>query len=171
MAHAVSRGSALYGLLVGVGLLGLIASFHGILLAAGRATMELGRAGFAPAVLGRVDPRTGTPAIALLANMLVGLVALATGRTAEIITMSCFGAVCLYAISMVSLFALRRSAPDLPRPFRAIGYPYFPAIALALSVVCLVALVATNLGIAALFAALVALGLLTHRLRGGRMAA
>ena len=38
----------LYHLLITVGLFGLVASFHGIVLAAGRATMELGRKGYAP---------------------------------------------------------------------------------------------------------------------------
>lgn len=165
MAHAVSSDSPLYGLLVGVGLLGLVASFHGILLAAGRATMQLGRAGFAPEILGRVDPRTGTPAAALVANMVVGLVALVSGRTGEIITLACFGAVCLYAISMVSLFVLRRREPDLARPVRAVGYPWLPAVALVLSLVCLAALVATNPVLAIVFAGLVAFGVAYRALR------
>jgi ethanolamine permease len=37
MAHAVSESSVLYAMLVGIGLFGLVASFHGILLAGGRA--------------------------------------------------------------------------------------------------------------------------------------
>jgi len=168
MAHAVAPGSALYGLLVGVGLLGLVASFHGILLAAGRATMELGRAGFAPVALGRVSARTGTPAIALCANGAVGVAAIFTGRTADIITLSCFGAVSLYVISMMALFALRRRAPELARPFRVPGYPVTPAIALALAVVCLGALVWYNRVIALLFAGLVACGLGFHWLRRRR---
>ena len=38
--------SAVYHLVVGVGLLGLVASFNGIILAAGRALFEMGRVGF-----------------------------------------------------------------------------------------------------------------------------
>jgi len=159
MARALSRGSWLYGLLVTVGLFGLIASFHGILLAGGRATMELGRAGYAPRVLGRIDPRTGTPALALLFNMLVGIGALCTGKTGDIIVLACFGAVGLYIVSMLSLFALRRREPDLPRPFRAVLYPIFPATALVLAVLCLGALVAFYPLVAALFAAIVLGGL------------
>jgi ethanolamine permease len=158
MAHAVPRGSVLYGVLVGIGLLGLVASFHGILLAGGRATLELGRARLFPAWLGRVEPRTGTPAVALAANMAAGIAALLTGRTADIITLSCFGAVGLYIVSMAALFALRRREPGLPRPFRAVGYPFVPALALGLAVVCLIALAWFNRTIAAVFAALVAAG-------------
>ena len=40
-----------------MGLLGLIASFHGIILAAGRATFEFGRVGYAPKALGKVHKK------------------------------------------------------------------------------------------------------------------
>jgi ethanolamine permease len=160
MGHAVTEGSWLYGMLVGIGLFGLLASFHGILLAAGRATMALGRASYAPRVLGRIHPSTGTPVVALLANLVVGLIALATGQTAAIITISVFGALGLYILSMIALFVLRAREPELPRPFRAIGYPVVPAIALLLAVLCLIAVVYYNLTLALIFTGIVALGLL-----------
>lgn len=160
MANAVSESSVLYAMLVGIGLFGLVASFHGILLAAGRATMALGRARFAPRFLGRIDPRTGTPALALGTNMSCGIVALCSGRTSQIITLSVFGALGLYVISMVSLFVLRAREPDLPRPFRAIGYPVVPAVALVLAVVCLAAMIVYNWELALVFGGLVCAGLL-----------
>jgi ethanolamine permease len=160
LAKVVSRDSVLYTLLLGVGLLGLVASFHGIILAAGRATMEFGRSRFAPAVLGRIERRTQTPVVALLLNMLLGIAAILSGRTAEIITLSCFGAVSLYILTMTALFVLRRKEPELPRPFRALGYPLVPATALALSVLALVALAVYNRAVAGVFAALTAVGVL-----------
>ena len=158
LAHVVSRESVLYNLLLGVGLLGLIASFHGIILAAGRATMEFGRSGYAPRVLGRVNPATHTPVVALVVNMLIGILAILSGRTADIITLSCFGAVALYVLTMAALFALRRREPGLQRPFRAIAYPFFPATALVLSVLSLGVMTFYNLRLAALFAGLLLLG-------------
>jgi ethanolamine permease len=151
----------LYHLLIGIGLCGLVASFHGILLIAGRATMELGRVGYAPAVLGRTHPTRKTPIAALVFNFALGAVALFTGRTAEIITISVFGALTLYAIAMASLFALRRREPDLPRPYRAPLHPIVPGVALVLAVVCLVALAVDAPLLGAVFLALVfgALGL------------
>ena len=162
MAKVVSPQSWLYTLLLGVGLLGLVASFHGIILAAGRATMEFGRSRYAPAFLGRIHPRTQTPIMALLINMLLGIAAILSGRTAEIITLACFGAVSLYILAMTALFVLRRKEPELPRPFRAIGYPIVPAIALVLSVVSLGALVVYNLSIALVFMALTAVGVVYY---------
>ena len=78
--------------------------------------------------------------------------------TAAMITMSVFGAIVMYIISMLSLFQLRRDEPDLERSFRAPGYPIVPGIALALAVVCLVAMVWFNTLIAGAFVALMAVG-------------
>jgi ethanolamine permease len=156
LGHIVSGHGVMYQLLVTVGLFGLVASFHGIVLAAGRAALELGRTGYAPRFLGRVSPRTGTPAAALVANAVVGIAAILSSHTAELIVLSGFGALTLYALSMAALFALRRREPDLPRPFRAVAYPWFPAVALGLSVVSLVATAWTNRGVAAAFAAIMA---------------
>jgi APA family basic amino acid/polyamine antiporter len=33
-----------------------------------------------------------------------------------------------YVLTLVGLFVLRRTRPDAPRPYRAIGYPWLPAI-------------------------------------------
>jgi ethanolamine permease len=153
LAHVVGgRSGAMFHLLVTIGLFGLVASFHGIVLAAGRAALELGRTGYAPAFLGRVDPRTGTPAIALVVNALIGVAAILSSRTGDLIVLSGFGAVTLYALSMLALFALRRRAPDLPRPFRAVAYPWFPATALVLALVSLGAMAWTNRGVALVYA-------------------
>jgi ethanolamine permease len=154
LAHVVSGKGAMYHLLVTIGLLGLVASFHGIVLAAGRAALELGRAGHAPAFIGRIHPRTGTPAAALTVNAAIGVAAILSSRTGDLIILSAFGALTLYALSMVALFALRRREPDLPRPFRAIAYPWFPATALVLSVVSLGAMAWTNRAVALVYAAL-----------------
>ena len=125
-----------------------------IVLAAGRAAFELGRKGYAPAFIGRVNTRTGTPANALCANALVGIAAILSSRTGDLIVMATMGALTLYAVSMLALFVLRRREPHMDRPFRAIAYPWFPAIALVLSVVAFVALVWTNRGVALIYAAI-----------------
>jgi ethanolamine permease len=158
LAHVVGRDSLLYSLLISVGLFGLVASFHGILLAAGRATLALGRAGFLPAVLGRVHAASGTPRVALGLNLGFGLLAIGSGSTGEIITLSCMGALLLYVISMAALFRLRRTEPDLARPYRALLYPWSALVALVLALLCLAALVVSHPGVAALFLLLLALG-------------
>jgi len=155
-----------YHLLVSIGLFGLVASFHGLILAAGRATFEFGRVGFAPSWLGRIHQRFRTPAPALLANMGIGILALLTGKTGDIITMAVFGALSLYVISMLSLLQLRRKEPNLTRPFRVPWYPLFPLLALGISLVALVAMTIYNPWLFLLFAAIMGVSLavfLWHR--------
>ena len=147
----VGGNNILYHLLITIGLFGLIASFHGIILAAGRASFEFGRVKMAPAFLGKIHPRFQTPSNALIINMIVGIVALLTGKTAEIITISVFGALTLYIVSMVALLQLRKKEPGLERPFKAPMYPVFPVVALIIAVVSLVAMTIYNLKLALVY--------------------
>jgi ethanolamine permease len=151
LGQVMGTSHPLYHLLIGIGLLGLVASFHGIILAAGRATLEFGRVGYLPQVFGRTLAGRHTPAGALILNMLVGFVALATGRTGDIIVMSVLGALTLYFGSMLSLFRLRKTEPDLARPYSVPLYPVLPAIALVLSIICFAAVVWYNQLIAGLY--------------------
>ena len=151
LAKIVGDSHLLYHLLITVGLFGLVASFHGIILAAGRSTFEFGRVGYIPKSLGKVHPKTLTPANALVVNMLIGIVALLTGKTGEIITIACFGALTLYIVSMFSFFALRKNEPDLDRPFKVPLYPFFPACALIIASLALVAMTIYNLKLALIY--------------------
>ncbi|TBH70720.1 ethanolamine permease [Aquirufa nivalisilvae] len=144
LKHVVGDSNLLYHLLISVGLFGLIASFNGIILAAGRSTYELGKVNAAPPFLGRVHSKFQTPTNALFINMTLGIMALLTGKTAEIITISVFGALTLYLISMVSILALRRNEPDLERPFKTPFFPYFPWIALIIAAISMISMMYYN---------------------------
>lgn len=134
----------------GIGLFGLIASLNGIILGASRQLFATARAGLLPSALARTN-RFSSPHIAVLATMTLGLLAIATGTTDQVIVLSALGAVAMYLISMASLFKLRRSEPELERPFRAPLYPLVPGLALVLSALSLVAMVWYNLFLSLLF--------------------
>ena len=151
LGKIVGNNDVFYHLLITVGLFGLIASFHGIILAAGRASFEFGRVRFAPQNLGKVHSKFQTPANALLANMVIGIIALLTGRTADIITIAVFGALTLYIFSMIALFKLRKKEPELERPFKAPFYPLFPFLALVIAVFSFVAMVIFNTEVALIY--------------------
>jgi ethanolamine permease len=146
-----------YHLLITIGLMGLIASFHGIILAASRATLEFGRARYLPAGLGRVNPRRQTPVNALVVNMVIGLAALLSGKTGDLIIISTLGALTLYVFGMITVLALRRKEPGLQRPYVTPFYPYFPVVALVIAVVCLVALVSLNIKLSIIYFSILAL--------------
>ncbi|WP_432452836.1 MULTISPECIES: ethanolamine permease [unclassified Agarivorans] len=154
LSSVLGDGSPFVHLLVGIGIFGLVASFHGILLAGGRATFEFGRVGYFPKAFKYIHPKLKTPVVALVANSLVGILALLTGKTGEIITMACFGAIVLYALSMVSFIQLRKQEPELERPYRVKGGVVPAYIALVIAVVALIAMTVYNLSIAAIFFAI-----------------
>jgi ethanolamine permease len=151
LAQVVDANSLNFRFLLVVGIFGLIASFHGLMLAAGRSTYEFGRVGYAPAFLGKVHSKFKTPANALLVNMGLGIFALLTGKTGEIITVAVFGALTLYIISMLSLIQLRKKEPHLARPFRVPFYPIFPLVALGIASFSFVAMAIFNLELAGLY--------------------
>ena len=144
LGELFGNNSSLYHLLITIGLLGLVASFHGLILAAGRATFEFGRVGYFPTALERIHPKFKTPANALVFNMVIGIGALLTEKTAEIITISVFGALTLYAVSMVSVLRLRKTEPNLERPFKVPLYPLLPILALVIAVTSIIAMIFYN---------------------------
>lgn len=77
---------------------------------------------------------------------------------AAMITMSVFGALVMYMMSMLSLFRLRRTAPEMERTFRAPLYPFAPALALCIAIVCLIAMVYFNFILACIFTSFMAGG-------------
>jgi len=151
LAQTLGKEHVMFKIVSFIGLFGLVASFHGIILAAGRATYEFGRVNYAPPALGKINPRFKTPANALLVNMVIGIIALFTGKTSEIITIAAFGALSLYIISMISVIRLRNRFPEMPRPFKVPFYPFTPAIALIIASFSFVAITIYNPGLAIIY--------------------
>lgn len=172
MKMIVGAHSGWLHMLVWLGLFGLVASFHGIILGYSRQIFALARAGFLPRFLGTIQPRFQTPATAVLAGGLIGIAAIYSDTlltfkgqtlTANIVTMSVLGALLMYILSMLALFRLRQREPTLPRPFRAVGYPFLPLWALACSALCLGSLVYSNPTVSLFFLLLLAVGYLCFR--------
>ena len=144
--------------------MGLLASFNGIVLAYSRQIFALSRAGFLPKFLGAVNKRFQTPHLAIIAGGVVGVLAILGNSfefdgqplTASLIIMSVLGAIIMYMTSMLSLFVLRVKEPQLNRPYRAICYPFFPAIALVFSFICFVTVFCYNLKVSFVFFGLMA---------------
>jgi ethanolamine permease len=141
----LGRDNSWTQLFASLGLFGLIASFHGTIIGYSRQIFALARSGYLPSFLGQVNSRFQTPHWALLTGGFIGCLALSLGTTDQVIILAALGAVVMYIISMAALFVLRKKEPDLDRPFIVPAYPYFPLIALILSVVCLIAIVWYNL--------------------------
>ncbi|BCR25883.1 MULTISPECIES: ethanolamine permease [Pseudomonadaceae] len=176
MKAVVGENSGWLHMLVWIGLFGLVASFHGIILGYSRQFFALARAGYLPPALAKLS-RFHTPHRAIIAGGLVGIGAIFSdglinlqgmSLTAAMITMSVFGAIVMYIMSMLSLFRLRKTEPNLERTFKAPGYPLVPGIALGLALVCLAAMIWFNGTIALLFLGLMSIGMVYFLLTGAQ---
>ena len=96
--------------------------------------------------LRRVDPRFGTPAIAIAALSGWAALLILLGnfypdpdkRLYDVLSDYCiFGAALFYLAAVLAVFVLRRARPTATRPYRAWGYPVLPAIFVAAYVLVL----------------------------------
>ncbi len=166
IAIALGKTNSLTKIFGGIGLFGLIASFHGTILASSRQVFAMGRSGYLPRFLSDVSHRFKTPHWALISGGIVSFICLLSGRTDQIIIISAMGAVFMYMMSMLSLFILRKKEPDLERPFAPPFYPMFPAIALVISAISLFAIMYFNVLLSFVFFAVLAFGILLFVLVG-----
>ena len=147
----LGKNNSVTKLFAGIGLFGLIASFHSIIIGYSRQMFALARSGYLPGILATVNRKYQTPHWSLIAGGLFGIIALCLGKTDQLVVLSVLGAVVMYIMSMISLFLLRKKEPQLHRPFKVPFYPWFPAIALILSIIALVAIIYYNRWLSLLF--------------------
>ncbi len=76
MKYIVGAKSGWLHMLVWLGLLGLVASFHGIIIGYSRQIYALGREGYLPRYFAGLHPRFKTPHRAILAGGVVGIAAI-----------------------------------------------------------------------------------------------
>jgi len=169
LSQALGKGNNWSKIFASLGLFGLIASFHCNTISYSRQIYAMAREGYLPSFLAQLNPKYQTPHWALIAGGMVGFVAIFSGQTSQIITMSVLGAVVMYMICMLSLLALRRKEPDLPRPYKTPFYPYFPLLAALLALVCLGAIVYYNPAVSAVFFILLGMAVLWFITLGVRL--
>jgi APA family basic amino acid/polyamine antiporter len=76
----------------------------------------------------RVHPRYHTPAISIVAQAMWSGVLVLSGGAFALTNYTGFSVVLFSGIAVAAVFVLRRREPDVPRPFRALGYPFAPAV-------------------------------------------
>jgi APA family basic amino acid/polyamine antiporter len=114
------------------------------LLSSPRAFYAMGQDGLVPAALTRVSPRWGTPTVAIWTQaiwaLLIVLVPWFTPPTwglrdfDDVTSFVVFAGFLFYGLTVASVYRLRAAKPDLPRTYRCTGYPWTPALFIAVSV-------------------------------------
>jgi APA family basic amino acid/polyamine antiporter len=75
-----------------------------------------------------LHPRYGTPGKAMLGQGLWACVLLLSGTFAQLLNFVVFVMLVFSALTGAAVYRLRKSKPDLPRPYRVWGYPFTPAV-------------------------------------------
>jgi amino acid transporter len=109
-------GTAL--VLGGIG--GILTSWNAFIIGGSRVIFALSESGMLPKVFGRLHPLHKTPHIAVIAIGLLSCLSPLFGSTVLLwlVNSSSFCVVVAYLLVPIAFLALRRTEPDLPRPFR-----------------------------------------------------
>jgi APA family basic amino acid/polyamine antiporter len=115
-------------------LVSILGSLNGAILSGARIPYAAAVDRLGPSALARVHPRYHTPAVSLatqgvLACALIGVFTLLGIANFEAITdMVIFASWAFYGMCCAAVIVLRRRHPELPRAYRAWGYPYAQAL-------------------------------------------
>jgi amino acid transporter len=109
-------------------MISIFAALNGSILSGSRVPFAAARDGLFFRGAARVHPAFRTPGVSIL--MLTGWSSLLvfSGKYEELYNFVIFGSWILYAMACASVFVLRRKRPDLPRPYRTLGYPVVPLL-------------------------------------------
>ncbi len=123
----------------------ILGAMNALILAGPRAYYQMARDGLFLERVSRVHPRWSTPVEALVFQGLwSAFLVLFIGGFSQLFTYVIFGGWIFYALAVLSVVALRRKEPDMPRPFRVPGYPFVPILfALTAFAIVLNTLIAT----------------------------
>jgi basic amino acid/polyamine antiporter, APA family len=111
-----------------------------MMLAQPRIFLAMSKDRLLPAWAGRVHPRFRTPHISTLVTGIV--VALAAGLTpiGTLGSLVSIGTLMAFVIVSIGIIVLRRTRPDLPRPFRMPWVPVLPILSALVSLVLMLGL-------------------------------
>ena len=115
----------------------LISTFgcaNGMTLAGARVyyAMAQDRLFFQP--VGKLHPKFKTPVAGLVVQAVWTVILCVSGSYSQLLDYIIFAAVAFYFLTILGLFVLRFKQPDAPRPYKAFGYPFLPAVYLVMAV-------------------------------------
>jgi amino acid transporter len=146
----------------------VVVAINAIVMASARVLYGMARDGLFLPAASRVNAG-GTPNVALAITAALALILIFSGGFAFLFKLTAALAIFSFFLYEASLFALRRQQPDLPRPFRAIGYPVLPALVCLLDLGLLIAFIAADpisgMYMAGLIAVCIPVGIILHHRR------
>jgi len=114
-------------------LLSIIGSLNGAILTCPRVYFAQAQDGLFFRRFGEVHPRYKTPAFAILAQGVWAIVLIVSGSYETLIDYAMFAIWLSYVFMIAGVLVLRRTQPDLPRPYKMWGYPVTPLLFLGVA--------------------------------------
>ncbi len=133
-ARIPAIGSAGAGLVAGLVLVSAFSGLNGSMMTDPRIIYGMADRGLFFRPVARVSPRFSSPSVAIGLSVLFGCVYVLQNDFAQLADRFVLGEWPFYAASVAGVYVLRRTRPDLPRPYRVWGYPVLPALFLLASV-------------------------------------
>jgi basic amino acid/polyamine antiporter, APA family len=127
--HVAGRGAAAWITFAMV--ISALGSMNSSVLSGARVPYAMARDGIFFRIAGGIHPRYRTPARALIFECVLASVMALSGTFEELTNLFIFAGWIFYGLAVVSLFRMRRTEPELPRPYRCWGYPWVPGIFVA----------------------------------------
>jgi basic amino acid/polyamine antiporter, APA family len=100
---------------------------NGLILAGARLYYAMAKDGLFFQSVGTLNQR-GVPAAGLILQMIWASLLTFSGTYGQLLDYVIFAALLFYVLTVVGLFVLRQTRPNAERPYRAFGYPVFPAV-------------------------------------------
>lgn len=117
-------------------MISIFAALNGSILSGSRVPFAMARDGLFFGKVSFVHPRHHTPSVSILVLNIWASVLVLSGKYDDLYNYVIFGSVILYAMATAAVIVLRVKQPDLPRPYRTLGYPLIPVI-FVLGIACL----------------------------------
>ena len=121
----------------------LVSGANAALLCATRVLFAMSRDGWGSAHIVYVNPG-GTPSRALFLSAFAAVGFLLSGSFDRVLAVTAFFVVSKFLLSYLAVFILRRREPAMPRPYRALGYPWTTLAAVLGSFAFLVGAIAAD---------------------------
>jgi basic amino acid/polyamine antiporter, APA family len=115
----------------------LISTFgcaNGLILAGARVYYAMASDGLFFKRAARISPKTHTPGFSLVIQAVWASILVLSGTYSDLLDYVIFAALLFYVLTVTGLFVLRKTRPDLDRPYKAWGYPVLPAIYVLMAV-------------------------------------
>jgi APA family basic amino acid/polyamine antiporter len=109
-------------------MISIFAALNGSILTGARVPYAAARDGLLFRPLGRVHPQFHTPGVSILALSAWSALLVLSGRYEQLYTYVIFASWILYGMTTAAVIVLRKKRPDLPRPYRTLGYPWVPIL-------------------------------------------